>query len=160
MERPAVIILGGLFLLTAMFLWVITPRQFSEELSSGTNSGLSSGQKTRVANYVKTWPKDPAYDAGFNALDPSYEVAAISNSLFDPTDDFWGLPRDTKGSYELVDAYCTACHSLSIVMQQRATPDRWKELLIWMEEKQGMSKISSEDEVLILEYVGNYFSTK
>lgn len=147
-----------------MFLWAITPRQSSEELSSDTNlgfgSGLSSVQKSRITSYVKTWPKDPAYDVGFNALDPSYEVATISNSLFDPTDDFWGLPRDTKGSYELVDAYCTACHSLSIVMQQRATPGRWKELLIWMEEKQGMAKISSEDEVLILEYVGKYFSTQ
>ena len=143
-----------------MFLWVITPRQSSEELPSGSNLGLSSAQKTRLASYAKTWPKDPAYDAGFNALDPSYEVATLSNSLFDPADDFWGLPRDAKGSYELVDAYCTACHSLSIVMQQRATLDRWKEILVWMEKKQGMAKISSEDEGLILEYVGNYFSTK
>ena len=120
---------------------------------------LTAAQRARISEYVKEWSKNPAYDTDFNALDPAYKIASFSDSLFDPSDDYWGLPRDDKGAYELVDAYCTACHSASIVMQQRATPERWQELFIWMEEKQGMAKMPAEDEKLVLEYVGTHFST-
>lgn len=174
MKLPAVLILSFLLFLTVCFLWAITPRKKTPEAPIQTISNtqqlrptviskplaeLTTAQKTRVAEHAKTWPKDPSYDADFNALDPSYKIASLSNSMFNPADDYWGLPRDDKGAYELVDAYCTACHSASIVMQQRATPERWKELFVWMEEKQGMAKIPNEDEALILEYIGTHFST-
>jgi len=173
MKLPAVLTLSFLLFLTFCFLWVITPRQKAPvdhiTVSPATQNipvktvktlpPLTSAQKIRVAQHAEKWSKEPVYEADFNALDPSYKMPSMTDSMFDPSDDYWGLPRDDKDAYELVDAYCTACHSASIVMQQRATPDRWKELLIWMEEKQGMAKIPDEDEDLVLEYIGTYFST-
>jgi len=174
MKLPAILVLGFLLCLTAWFLWAITPQSTEKKPETVKVSTLSKtnpqpkkdvhvltvAQKARIMAHTKDWPKTPSYEADFNALDPSYKVASLSNSLFDPNDDYWGLPRDDKDAYELVDAYCTACHSASIVMQQRATPERWKELLIWMEEKQGMAKLPAEDETLVLEYINTHFSTK
>ena len=173
MKLPAILTLSFILFLTFCFLWAITPRKKAPEAPSKTvistqtstvkhvktQPPLSAAQKARIAEHVTAWAKTPAYDADFNALDPNYKMPSITNSMFNPVDDYWGLPRDEKGSFELVDAYCTACHSASIVMQQRATPERWKELLVWMEEKQGMAKIPDEDEALVLEYIGTYFST-
>jgi len=169
MKLPAIITLLCLLALTFSFMWIIHPRQSKlapktsvskaiKPLSKSTT--FTQAQRARIAEHVKGWDTNPSYEADFNALDPSYKVAALSNSLFDPADDYWGLPRDEKGTFELVDAYCTACHSASIVMQQRATSERWKELLIWMESKQGMAKIPEQDEDLLLEYLGRHFSTK
>jgi len=164
--------------MTVAFLWAITPRSNKAKILEQTNAkiiqpvvkfpktkstlpiALTAAQKKRAAKHAKTWSPIPSYTADFNALDPSYKVASVSDSLFDPSDDYWGLPRDDKGAFELVDAYCTACHSASIVMQQRATPERWKELLIWMEEKQGMATMPAEDEALVLEYIGTHFISK
>lgn len=165
--NPALFVLGALTCVTFAFLWSITPTHPVVKsvnpipihpTSPRSVSALTQVQKTRVASFAQNWAKSPSYDKGFNALDPSYKIASISDSLFDPSDEYWGLPRDEKGSFELVEAYCTACHSLSIVMQQRATPERWEELLVWMEEKQGMAKLPKEDESSVLEYISAHFS--
>jgi len=173
MKAPAVIILSIILAMTIAFLWAITPRPNKVEPvpqkvamatktkpMNNTKTALTSVQKIRAREHAKGWSAIPSYSADFNALDPSYKVASVSDSLFNPADDYWGLPRDAKGAFELVDAYCTACHSVSIVMQQRATPERWKELLIWMVEKQGMAKMPAEDEALALAYISTHFSTK
>lgn len=158
--NPAVIVLSFLFGLTACFMWAIYPEAPNKTGDyPASQNGLSLAQKTRISSMAEDWSKTPSYDFDFNALDPSFQVASLSDSLFDPADEYWGLPRDEKGTFELVEAYCTACHSLSIVMQQRATPERWNEILIWMEEKQGMAPLPPEDEGLVLNYVGTYFSS-
>jgi len=170
MKLPAILTLGFILSLAIWFMWAIAPRKKApvvKPVAAITQSvvpkvkplpPLTAEQKSRAVQHAANWSKDPAYEADFNALDPSYKMPSMTDSMFDPLDDYWGLPRDDKGAYELVDAYCTACHSASIVMQQQATPQRWKELLVWMEEKQGMPKITDEDEALVLEYIGIYFS--
>lgn len=162
--HPGVPVLAILSVVTVAFLYAITPapKHVPDDVNTGkatTTNSLTSSQKRRIAAFANDWSTSPSYDVDFNALDPSYKTISVTDSLFDPSDDFWGLPRDDKGAYELVDAYCSACHSLSIVMQQRATPERWQELLIWMEEKQGMAKLPNEDEELVLDYISTHFST-
>ncbi|MEP1231559.1 MAG: hypothetical protein ABJG88_12870 [Litorimonas sp.] len=152
--NPAIIVLSFLFALMIGFMWVIYPRY--------TDIPDVTDLKHRNVDFVALadeWRKTPSYIVTFNALDPSYEVTTSTNSLFDPSDDYFGLPRDNQKTFELVEAYCTACHSLSIVMQQKATPERWEELLDWMEKKQGMQKLPPEDEMLILEYLSTHFSS-
>jgi len=140
------VVITSLFVAAGIFMWAISPVKPFVKANNATaqKAGLSISQENRIMEYAKTWPTTPAYGSGFNALDPTYKVVNADNSLFDPDDDYWGLPRDEKGSYELVDGYCTACHSLSIVMQQHATEQRWRELLVWMENSQGMVKLSAE----------------
>lgn len=96
----------------------------------------------------------PHYTFPFKPLTPEKHAALKNPYRFDPNDDYSGLPR--TGAYELVDAYCSGCHSLQIVMQQRASEARWKELLLWMSEKQNMPPLE-DDEQNVLRYLATHF---
>ncbi|MEL7028242.1 MAG: hypothetical protein AAGL49_03305 [Pseudomonadota bacterium] len=98
----------------------------------------------------------PQFAVALNTLDPGLPITSSADTPFDPSDDYWGLPR-TAG-YEDVDAYCGACHSLQTVMQQRVSPERWAELLDWMVETQGMTPLAAEDRKTILAYLSEHFS--
>ncbi len=117
-------------------------------------------QRARVAELMKSWPTSPDFHDGFYALAPMLSNAPSGGTSikFDPQDEYWGLPRDP--GYEEVEGYCSACHSLEIVMQQKLTPARWGELLIWMQEKQGMPEPEPEDYVLILNYLQTNFGAE
>ena len=109
---------------------------------------MAAGYKSEIAF------KDP-----YNALDPRIKRSNVARgSVFDPADDYWGLPR-TAG-YEEVAAYCAGCHSLAIVMQQRVTPERWQYLLQWMVEKQGMQPMEPAEAELVLGYLNDHFSSQ
>ena len=58
---------------------------------------------------------------------------------------------------ETVAAYCSACHTLQIVMQQRQTRDGWDYLLTWMAEKQGMAEPPPDMRAEILDYLSREF---
>ena len=96
------------------------------------------------------------YTPAYSALDPLTNVSnASSASLFNPQDDYWGLPRSE--GYDLVAAYCSACHSLRIVMQQKQNRDGWDYLLTWMVEQQGMGELYPDDRDQVLEYLTREF---
>lgn len=99
----------------------------------------------------------PDFTWRFNALDPGLIEASAAPSLFDPTDAYWGLPR-TDGA-DLVAGYCAACHSLRIVMQQSASEARWRELMVWMIDKQGMAPPPDDDLELIVKYLSEHFGS-
>ncbi len=69
-------------------------------------------------------------------------------------DEFYGLP-DAPGRDEVV-AYCSACHSLGLVVQQGLTRPGWSETLSWMYDEQEMEALESEDEKLILGYLAKF----
>lgn len=99
----------------------------------------------------------PNFAWTFNALDPGREVSGDTSAVaFDPMDTNWGLPPGD--GQELVAAWCAACHSMRIVMQQRASKERWDALLIWMVEKQGMAEMPPEDREAVLSYLSENFS--
>ena len=97
----------------------------------------------------------PDFSWTFNALDPGLAPSETIAAAFDPTDDYWGLPRNE--GYDLVAGYCAACHSLRIVMQQRASAERWDALLDWMVEKQGMAEPPAEDRAALVRYLSEAF---
>lgn len=117
-------------------------------------------QRARVATLMETWPTSPNFHDGFYALAPmlSNAPSGATSIKFDPQDEYWGLPREP--GFEEIDGYCSACHSLEIVMQQQLTPERWGELLVWMQEKQGMPEPDPEDYVLILNYLKANFGAE
>ena len=122
-------------------------------------SELELARQARIAALVDGWDAQPSFDNQFNALTPSSTVTALVDTPFDPTDDYWGLPRADNGAHELVAAYCAGCHSLSIVMQQRTTNQGWKDLLVWMEEKQGMLNLETDEE-MVLNYLSEFFNRR
>ena len=69
-------------------------------------------------------------------------------------DDYYGLPED-RGREEVL-AYCGACHSLRLVIQQGLPRTEWADLLVWMYEEQEMEPLEPEEEVLVLDYLGKH----
>jgi cytochrome c len=55
-----------------------------------------------------------------------------------------------------VFAYCGACHSLRLVLQQRLSRDTWDDTLVYMVEEQAMPEIDPPDRKLVLDYLGKY----
>ena len=82
-------------------------------------------------------------------------MGAGAYALFDPDKDYWGLPRDD--GYEDVALYCSACHTLEIVMQQRAGRQRWAHMLDWMTKEQNMPPLPDGDQLRVLDYLAKNF---
>lgn len=73
-------------------------------------------------------------------------------------DEYMGLPED-EGREE-VAIYCSACHSLRLVIQQRLPRHRWEELLVWMNEKQGMERLEPDEERLVIDYLSKHLAPR
>jgi len=69
--------------------------------------------------------------------------------------DWGGLPLGV--GREDVFYTCQACHSLSIVLQQRLSRESWAETLDWMVEEQGMPEPDPETWTLILDYLAEHY---
>lgn len=58
---------------------------------------------------------------------------------------------------EATHAYCTACHSERIVVQQGLTREGWEEVLEYMVEEQGMTPIEEPDRDRVLGYLSTHY---
>ena len=120
---------------------------------------LSVGEKRarRVAAMTAHWPATPDYAVAFDPLrgDKAAVGGDALHAAYDAADEFGGLPRD--GAYEFVAMYCSACHTLQIVMQQRATKARWIYMLDWMTKEQNMPPLPEEDKARVLDYLSDHF---
>lgn len=128
----------------------------AEKIASAPTA-LELRRKERIVGMVASFDEGISFKDHYNALDPRLKRSGITRgSMFNAADDYWGLPR-TPG-YEEVASNCAACHSLSIVMQQHVTADRWDYLLKWMVDKQGMMAMEPEDDILVRAYLNKHFS--
>ena len=132
-----------------------TPEQ--EDLHASFNAELE--RRDVIRSMADDWSGIITYGASYSALTPMSESEGLATNInFDPSDDYWGLPR-TAG-VESVSLFCGSCHSLAIVMQQSQTADGWRYLLDWMVEKQGMARLSAEDDAVIHAYLSREFASE
>lgn len=68
---------------------------------------------------------------------------------------FDGLPAG-KGQIETF-AFCSSCHSMMIVKQQRLSLEDWDETLEWMVEEQGMDELPEDIRPQVLAYLAEHF---
>lgn len=69
-------------------------------------------------------------------------------------DETFGLP-EAPGREEVL-AYCGACHSMKLVVQQGLTRQSWQDTLTWMYEEQEMPRLEPDEEKLVLDYLAKY----
>jgi len=70
-----------------------------------------------------------------------------------------GLVID-KG-YKAVKQQCSTCHSLIMVIQNKASREGWLDTIRWMQNTQGMPLLNQSNENIILNYLAkNYPSNK
>lgn len=62
-------------------------------------------------------------------------------------------------NYELVNGTCSACHSIDLVTQNRATREGWKDLIVWMQQTQKLWDLG-DNEALILDYLEKNYAPK
>ncbi len=61
------------------------------------------------------------------------------------------------GRFE-TEAYCSACHSLRLVVQQGLSRADWDDLLDWMIEEQEMQPMEAADRAKVLGYLAKHFN--
>ncbi len=59
--------------------------------------------------------------------------------------------------FDVVRGTCTACHSAKLVTQNRATREGWKDMIVWMQETQGLWDLGS-NEPIILDYLTKHYA--
>ncbi len=63
-------------------------------------------------------------------------------------------------NWELVKVNCISCHSAKIIIQQGVDRDTWKEIIVWMQEEQGLWQLDINIENKILDYLAKNYSRK
>jgi len=63
--------------------------------------------------------------------------------------------------YKVVKQQCSTCHSLNMVIQNKASRQGWLDTIRWMQNTQGMTLLNKSSEEIILNYLAkNYPSNK
>ncbi len=60
--------------------------------------------------------------------------------------------------FEEVKENCTVCHSASFILLQKGDRQTWKEMVVWMQETQGLWQFDPKTEDLILTYLATNYS--
>ena len=66
------------------------------------------------------------------------------------------LIEDSDGSWKLVRAHCTSCHSSQILKNLRLSSAAWQDVIKRMQEEEGLWDLG-DDETKIVVYLATYF---
>ena len=62
-------------------------------------------------------------------------------------------------SLKVVIGACTSCHSAKLITQNRATREGWKNMIVWMQETQGLPDLG-RTEPIIIDYLARHYAPK
>lgn len=62
--------------------------------------------------------------------------------------------------YELVVGNCTSCHSSALVTQNRGDKETWNDMIVWMQQTQGLWPLGDMKEPILAYLSKNYGPTK
>jgi len=68
-----------------------------------------------------------------------------------------GLKADKN--LQLIIGTCTPCHSAKLITQNRATRQGWKNMIVWMQETQGLHDLGT-NEPIVLDYLAKHYAPK
>ncbi|MFT5823377.1 MAG: hypothetical protein ACI8ZM_004638 [Crocinitomix sp.] len=110
-------------------------------------------QLTYYPNVFKTNNNITAFDT--TGIDPSLlamnlDPAEIENGIHIPS----GLIVDD--GVDMVIRTCGACHSLDLVTQNKADRKGWKEIIVWMQETEGLWDLGPTEDVILTYLAKNY----
>ena len=69
------------------------------------------------------------------------------------------LIEDSDGSWLLVRAHCTSCHSSQILKNLRLSREAWQDVIARMQTEEGLWNLGDE-EAKILDYLATYFGPR
>ncbi|MEM6809935.1 MAG: hypothetical protein AAF574_11920 [Pseudomonadota bacterium] len=59
--------------------------------------------------------------------------------------------------WQMVQAHCSACHSLKLVTTQRGDREYWLELIRWMQKTQNLWDLPPAVETQVLDYLSTHY---
>ena len=59
--------------------------------------------------------------------------------------------------WEDVRTHCGACHSFSLVTNQRGSRDTWRDMIRWMQRTQNLWELPADSEARILDYLADNY---
>ena len=62
-----------------------------------------------------------------------------------------------KGMEDVI-ANCTACHSTKFIINQKGSRETWKDMIVWMQETQGLWEFDPATEKSILDYLATNYA--
>ncbi len=68
-----------------------------------------------------------------------------------------GLKADPN--LQVVIGACTSCHSAQLISQNKATRQGWKNMIVWMQQTQGLGDLGA-NEGIILDYLAKHYAPK
>ncbi len=125
-----------------------------------TNDPASFRAAAPVEDHVlamaAAWDGTIRFGPSYPALDPSRaDFDAAPSADFDPSDEYWGLPR--APGYEEIAFRCSACHSIALVMQQRQNAAGWTAVIDRMVARQGMPEPDASARASMIAYLAGEF---
>lgn len=66
-----------------------------------------------------------------------------------------GLKDDPN--LKIVIGACTSCHSSKLIIQNKASREGWKNMIVWMQETQGLVDLAAQ-EPIILDYLSKHYA--
>jgi len=102
---------------------------------SSTDQNISAFDTTAVDPMVMTMDLDPT---------------EIENGIHVPS----GLIVDD--GVDLVIRTCGVCHSLGLVTQNKADREGWKDIIVWMQETQGLWDLGATEDAILTYLANNY----
>jgi hypothetical protein len=58
---------------------------------------------------------------------------------------------------DIIKTNCTACHSAKLIVQNRATREGWKSMIVWMQKNQKLWDLGNNED-LILDYLAKNYA--
>ncbi|NOQ70537.1 MAG: monoheme cytochrome C [Crocinitomix sp.] len=100
---------------------------------------------------------------------PNENISALDTSAIDPMLATMNLNPDeiengihiptgliVDDGVDQVIMTCGACHSLDLVTQNKADRKGWKDIIVWMQETQGLWDLGEKEEVILTYLAKNY----
>ena len=95
-----------------------------------------------------------------SAIDSNKIDRSLIASTLDPNDIENGIHIPTglivDDGVDEVNRNCGACHSLDLVTQNRADRNGWKDIIVWMQETQGLWDLGESEDVILTYLAKNY----
>ena len=91
-------------------------------------------------------------------ISPITQTKTVEPKIIDGKDVETGFIVDE--GREVVKTNCTACHNSKIILQNQFSKEGWKELIVWMQETQGLWQLGDNEEIILNYLSKNYAPTK
>ena len=108
-----------------------------------------------MGDYISEWGASKYSKEEFNQFANQRNNERKGPEVVDGIHVATGMVYDEN--FNVVRATCTSCHSSKLIIQNRATREGWKDMIVWMQETQGLPDLG-DVEPKVLDYLAAHYA--